>query len=78
METPSSPAQPRPTPSASAAGFAPTQPGPLDGAAGPDASPDAADVQRLAQWHELIDRLQELNTRLEYLRLMLRLGVGRF
>lgn len=39
---------------------------------------DAAQAQKLAQWHALIEHLQELNSQLEYLRLMLRLGVGKF
>lgn len=82
MDNPSSPNPPRPAPSGT--GFAPSQPGGLDGtgpAAGEPGIPgtsDASEAQRLAQWHALVERLQELNTQLEYLRLMLRLGVGKF
>lgn len=44
----------------------------------PQTPADLPSAQKLAQWHALIEHLQELNTQLEYLRLMLRLGVGKF
>lgn len=40
----------------------------------PPRKPSAADAQEL-RWHELMQRLQVLNAQLEYLKLMLKLGV---
>lgn len=46
--------------------------------AAPDSNPSRklsqAEVQEL-RWHELLQRLQSLNAQLEYLKLMMKLGV---
>jgi len=38
--------------------------------------PTEADVARLRAWHELQAHMEDLHARLQYLRLMLKLGVG--